>query len=126
MIRIVKHVQGVKNVPEDLLGQTGDSVGVFEFLRFDARSCELGFDESEPNMRFLLIIRTKFHLGCYCRSYGLNQIVWTMLGRSEKTGKVQRFVGHSSQEEQNMAATMKLGTHKQKKTEIVCTEKFFL
>jgi hypothetical protein len=47
-----------------------------------------------------------------------------MLGKSEKTGKVQRFVGHLSQE-QNMAATMKLGAHKQKKTEMVCTEKFF-
>jgi hypothetical protein len=44
---------------------------------------------------------------------------------SEKTGKVQRFVGHSSQEEQNMAATMKLGAHKQKKLEIVCTENIF-
>jgi hypothetical protein len=40
-----------------------------------------------------------------------------MLGRSEKTGKIQRFVGHLSQEEQNMAATMKLGVHKQKKTD---------
>jgi hypothetical protein len=49
-----------------------------------------------------------------------------MLGRSEKTGKVQRFVGHSSQEEQNMAATMKLGVHKQKKTEIVCKKKKFV
>jgi hypothetical protein len=48
-----------------------------------------------------------------------------MPGRSEKTGKVQRFVGHSSQEEQNMGATMKLGVHKQKKTEIVCTKKNF-
>jgi hypothetical protein len=46
-----------------------------------------------------------------------------MLGRSEKTGKVQRFVGHLSQEEQNIAATMKLGAHKQKKTEIVWTKK---
>jgi hypothetical protein len=35
-----------------------------------------------------------------------------MFGRSEKTGKVQRFVGHSSQEEQNMTAIMKLGAHK--------------
>jgi hypothetical protein len=45
-----------------------------------------------------------------------------MLGKSEKTGKVQRFVGHSSQEEQNMAAAMKLSVHKQKETEIVCAE----
>jgi hypothetical protein len=48
-----------------------------------------------------------------------------MFGKSEKTGEVQRFVGHSSHEEQNMADTMKLGAHKQKITEIVCTEKFF-
>jgi hypothetical protein len=72
MIRIVADIQGVYNVPEDLLGQARESVGIFEFLRFDACSCELGLDESEPNMRFLLIIRTKFHLGCYCHSYGLN------------------------------------------------------
>jgi hypothetical protein len=94
-----------------LLGQAGESVGVFEFLRFDARSCELGLDESEPNTRFLLVIRTKFHLGCYCRSYGLNQI--------------QRFVGHLSQEEQNMAATMKLGVHKQMKTDSLYKKKYF-
>ncbi len=75
MIGIVADIQGVQNVPEDLLGQAGESVGVFEFLRFDARSCELGLDELEPKMRFLHIIRKKFHLGCYCRSYGLNQIV---------------------------------------------------
>jgi hypothetical protein len=31
-----------------------------------------------------------------------------MFGKLEKNGKVQRFVGHSSQEEQNMAATVKL------------------
>jgi hypothetical protein len=37
-----------------------------------------------------------------------------MFGKLEKTGKVQRFVGHSSQEEQNMAATVKLGVHNQK------------
>jgi hypothetical protein len=34
--------------------------------------------------------------------------------------------GYSSQEEQNMAATMKLGAHKkEKKTEIVCPENIF-
>jgi hypothetical protein len=35
-----------------------------------------------------------------------------MFGKSEKTGKVQRFVGPLSQEEQNVAATMILGAHK--------------
>jgi hypothetical protein len=49
-----------------------------------------------------------------------------MFGRSEKTGKVQRFLGHSSQEEQNMAATMRLGAHKQKNTEMVCAGKIFI
>jgi hypothetical protein len=66
MIRIVADIQGVYTVPEDLLGQARESVGIFEFLRFDA--CI----ESEPNVRFHIIIRTKFHLGCYCHSYGLN------------------------------------------------------
>jgi hypothetical protein len=66
------------------VGQVGESIGVFEFLRSDARSCELGLDESETNMRFLLIIRTMFHFGSYCRSYGLNQIVQ---GHVRKVGK---------------------------------------
>jgi hypothetical protein len=38
-------------------------------------------------MRFRLIVRTKFHLGCYCRSYGLNQIV---CGHVWKVGKVAK------------------------------------
>jgi hypothetical protein len=84
MIRIVADIQGVQNVPEDLLEQVGESIGVFEFLLSDARSCELALDEPEPNMRFLLIIRIKFHLGSYCRSYGLNQIVQ---GHVQKVGK---------------------------------------
>jgi hypothetical protein len=37
-----------------------------------------------------------------------------MFGKSEKSGKVQKFVGDSSQEEQNMAAAVKLGVHNQK------------
>jgi hypothetical protein len=37
-------------------------------------------------MRFLLIVRAKFHLGCYCRSYGLNQIVWGHVGEIGKNG----------------------------------------
>jgi hypothetical protein len=40
-----------------------------------------------------------------------------MLGRSEKLTKSKEVLGHSSQEEQNMAATIKLGVHKQKKTD---------
>jgi hypothetical protein len=67
--------RSVSGETPDLLGQAGECVGIFEFLRFDARSCELGLNESEPNMMFLLIIRIKFQLGCYCHSYGLNQIV---------------------------------------------------
>jgi hypothetical protein len=38
MIRIVADIQGVYNVPEDLLGQARESVGVFDFLQFDACS----------------------------------------------------------------------------------------
>ncbi len=77
----------------DLLGQAGESIGVFEFLLFDARSCELGLDETEPNMRFLLIVRAKFHLGSYCRSYGLNQIVQShvwKIGKKWKSPKICR------------------------------------
>jgi hypothetical protein len=55
-------VKDVKNVPEDLLGQTGKGVGVFEFLGFDPCRCKLGLDEAEPDVRFLLIVGTKFDL----------------------------------------------------------------
>jgi hypothetical protein len=48
-----------------------------------------------------------------------------MLGRLEKTGKVQRFVGHLSQEEQNMAATVKLGVQNQKKTDSLYRKTIF-
>jgi hypothetical protein len=49
-----------------------------------------------------------------------------MFGKSEKIGKVQKFVGDSSQEEQNMAATVKLGVHNQKKTESLYKNEIFL
>jgi hypothetical protein len=39
-----------------------------------------------------------------------------MFGKSEKNGKLQKFVGDLSQEEQNMATTVKLGVHKKRKT----------
>ncbi len=48
-----------------------------------------------------------------------------MFGKLEKTGKVQRFVGHLFQEEQNIAATIKLvhtKTRKKKKTKVIGTE----
>jgi hypothetical protein len=45
-----------------------------------------------------------------------------MFGKLEKTGKVQRFVGHSSQEEQNMAATVKLCVYGKEK-KMILTEK---
>jgi hypothetical protein len=45
-----------------------------------------------------------------------------MFGKSEKSGKVQKFVGDSSQEEQNMAATVKLGVCGRGK-KMICTEK---
>ncbi len=32
IFRVVAHVKCVQNVPEDLLGQVGQSIGVFEFL----------------------------------------------------------------------------------------------
>jgi hypothetical protein len=46
-----------------------------------------------------------------------------MFGKLEKTGKVQRFVGHSSQEEQNMAATVKL-VYVERQKRMICTEKW--
>jgi hypothetical protein len=38
-----------------------------------------------------------------------------MFGKSEKTDKIQRFEGDSSQEEHNMTATMKPDAHKREK-----------
>jgi hypothetical protein len=49
-----------------------------------------------------------------------------MFGKSEKSGKVQKFVGDSSQEEQNMAATVKLGVHNRKETDSLYKNEIFL
>jgi GTPase SAR1 family protein len=49
-----------------------------------------------------------------------------MFGKLGKTSKVQRFVGHSSQEEQNMAATVKLYAHNQKETDSLYKAEIFL
>jgi hypothetical protein len=32
-----------------MIGHAGEGIGIFEFLRFDTRCCELGLNESEPN-----------------------------------------------------------------------------
>jgi hypothetical protein len=54
-----------------------------------------------------------------------------MFGGSEKVGKIQRFVGHSSQEEQKMVATLKQSCAQNTKGEIgfeqkkkVCRSKY--
>jgi hypothetical protein len=49
-----------------------------------------------------------------------------MFGKSEKSGKVQKFVGDSSQEERNMAATVKLDVHNQKETDSLRKNEIFL
>jgi hypothetical protein len=68
-------MEGIQNVPKDLLGQAVKGVGIFEFLEFDSRRCKLGYDEVELNERFLLIVRTKLNLSSCCCSNKVGPIV---------------------------------------------------
>ncbi len=54
LIWIIADIYCVKNVPKDLLGQTGEGIGVFEFLWSDARRRELGLYEVEPNVSYIM------------------------------------------------------------------------
>jgi hypothetical protein len=60
---------------------------------------KLGLDEAEPNVQFLLFVGTKSNLSNCCCSDRKVQSSQDLLASSEKVGKVQRFDGHSSQEE---------------------------
>jgi hypothetical protein len=62
LIGIFADINCVKNVPKDLLGQTGEGIGIVEFLGSDALRGELSLDEAELDVQFLLIVGTKFHL----------------------------------------------------------------
>jgi hypothetical protein len=53
----------------------GKLASALAYLTFWDLDCELGLDEAELNVWFLLLVETKFHLGCCCRSHGLNQMV---------------------------------------------------
>jgi hypothetical protein len=55
-----------------LLGQAGQSIGVPELLRFDARRGELRLDEAEPDGWFPLNVRAQLDLKGHCRRDGLN------------------------------------------------------
>jgi hypothetical protein len=110
-----------------LLQQVGESIGVFEFLRSDARSCKLGLDELEPNMRFLLIIRTKFHLGSYCRSYGLNQIVQGHVWKIRKNWQSPNICRGLVPRRAKYGSHYETGAHKEEKeTDIGCAKKIFV
>ncbi len=65
-------IKSIQNVPKDLLGQAGKGIGILELLWFDSCRCKLGLDEAEPNVRFLLIVGTKFNLSsCCCSDRGV-------------------------------------------------------
>ena len=89
--RVVTDVKGIQNVPKDLLGQAGKGIGIFKFLLFDSCCCKLGLDEAEPNMRFLLIVGTKFNLRSCCCSDRVGQIFTShvcKVGKSWQSPKV--------------------------------------
>jgi hypothetical protein len=48
---------------------------IFQFLRSDACRCEMGLNEAEPNVRFLLSVGAKLDLSFCCRSDRVGQIV---------------------------------------------------
>ncbi len=84
LIRVVAHIQCVENGPKDLLGQTGQSIGILEFLGSDPCRCELGLDEAEPNVWFLLMVGAKFNLRNCCRSDRVGQVFTSHGGRFGK------------------------------------------
>ncbi len=66
----------------------------------------MGLNEAEQDVRFFLTVWAKFNL-CSCSSVtGVVRSSRVIFGGSEKAGKVQRFLGHSSQEEQKMVANV--------------------
>ncbi len=75
LIWVVADVNGIQNVPKDLLGQVGKRIGVFKLLWFDPCRCKLGLDEAEPDVRFFLIVGAKFDLRSCCCSDRGGQIV---------------------------------------------------
>jgi hypothetical protein len=73
--KVVADIESIQNVPKNLLGQAGKSVGIFKLLRFDSCHCKLGLDEAEPNVRCFLIVGTKLDLSSCCCSDKGGQIV---------------------------------------------------
>jgi hypothetical protein len=71
---MIKKLICVKNVPWNLLGQVGQSIGIFEFLRLDTGRCELSLDEAEPDSWFHLIIGTQLDLSRCCYRDGLTNL----------------------------------------------------
>jgi hypothetical protein len=53
-------------------------------LGSDTCCCELGLDEAEPNVRFLLIVGARFDLSSCCRSDRVGQILTSHSGRLRK------------------------------------------
>jgi hypothetical protein len=59
------------NVPIMLAGK---SIGILKFLGSDPCHCELGLDEAEPNVWFLLIVGANFNLSSCCPSDRVGQV----------------------------------------------------
>ncbi len=70
-----------------MLGQAGQSIGILEFWRFDARRGELRLDEAEPDGWFLLIVGEKLDLRGRCCCDGLNIVrMRHVLQKKERRG----------------------------------------
>jgi hypothetical protein len=79
LIRFIVDFNCVQNVPKDLLGQTGQSIGEPEFLCFGARCGEL-------DGWFLLIVGAKLDLRGGCCRDGLIIVRLTHVVRENKRG----------------------------------------
>jgi hypothetical protein len=78
-------------------------------------------------MRFLLIIRTKFHLGSYCRSYGLNQIVQGHVRKIRKNWQSPKICRGLVSRRAKYGSHYETGAHKEeKKTDIGCAKNIFV
>ncbi len=112
--------------------QAGKGIGIFEFSGFDSCLCKLGFDEAEPNVRFLLIVRTKRNLSSCCCSDRVGQVLMSHVckfGKSWLSPKiwwalVPRKIGIGShcraKERTNWWRCGKFGTEQKSKCRLEC------
>jgi hypothetical protein len=75
------------------LGRLARALAYLSFWDLIPCRCELGLDEAEPNVRFLLIVGTKFDLSSCCRSDRVGQIIRSHGGKFRESRQSPKFCG---------------------------------